>query len=121
MAKVDNSNEKNVVSSLTTIFKVDNAFIKRFEPHQLDGLLFMLKALFEANSGCILAHSMGLGKTAQAVALIHTAANHQSINRILVVCPKSFFSGWENEFSKSHRITQKYQFVLGKWNFKKSC
>ena len=41
------------------------------KPHQIDGLRFMWKNVVMFDGGCILAHSMGLGKTFQVVAFIY--------------------------------------------------
>lgn len=41
------------------------------KPHQIDGLRFMWKNIVMFDGGCILAHSMGLGKTFQVVAFIY--------------------------------------------------
>lgn len=41
------------------------------KPHQIDGLRFMWKNIVMFDGGCILAHSMGLGKTFQVVAFVY--------------------------------------------------
>jgi SNF2 family DNA or RNA helicase len=55
---------------------VDKHFVTKLMRHQVKGVKFMLNALFKPiendNTGCILAHCMGSGKTLQVVALVHT-------------------------------------------------
>ena len=54
----------------------------------------------EEGSGCILAHDMGLGKTLQIIALIHTILNHSDtkVKTIMIICPKYTIQNWVNEF-----------------------
>lgn len=70
-----------------TIYEGDNEiglfpiYIEKFlsnamRPHQIDGVRFMLECITglkgKTINGCILADSMGLGKTLQSIALIWT-------------------------------------------------
>lgn len=57
-------------------------------PHQEEGIKFLVK-----NKGCILADSMGLGKTIQSI----TAALECDAQRVLVVCPSSLKINWMRE------------------------
>ena len=87
---------------------VDQKLVKYLEPHQAQGIKFMWDSCFESlkqikvskGSGCILAHCMGLGKSFQVVALIHTLLNHEEtrVKTIMIVCPKSTVLNWVNEF-----------------------
>jgi len=43
---------------------------EKLKPHQLEGVRFMWKNIVMFNGGCILAHSMGLGKTFQVIAFL---------------------------------------------------
>ncbi|CAH2215946.1 jg207, partial [Pararge aegeria aegeria] len=66
---------------LRPVVTVDPFFTKVMKAHQYEGVKFMWDACFEsvsqvqsghAGGGCILAHCMGLGKTLQVLALLHT-------------------------------------------------
>lgn len=83
------------------------------KPHQIDGIKHMYDCCYGSvdkminnpkwlGSGCILAHCMGLGKTLQLIALLHTVINYPEFktNRILILCPKSTISNWEAEINK---------------------
>ena len=50
------------------VLRISNQLLSKVMPHQLDGIQFLL----DNGSGAILAHSMGLGKSLQVVALAHT-------------------------------------------------
>ncbi|KAF2666409.1 hypothetical protein BT63DRAFT_58070 [Microthyrium microscopicum] len=88
--------------------------------HQISGLQFLWREIVaqpdeSMASGCLLSHTMGLGKTMQAITLLVTiqeairsrdpgirdqipAALQQS--RTLVVCPPSLIRNWDAEFVK---------------------
>ena len=44
--------------------------------------------------GCVLAHSMGLGKTLQVVALLHALTRAKHVRRCIVVVPVSLQRPW---------------------------
>lgn len=73
--------------------------VKYVKPHQVDGIKFMFENCYEQNSGCILAHCMGLGKTLQVIALLHSVVSlkEYSTNKILVLCPISTIINWKEE------------------------
>ena len=52
--------------------------------------------------GCVLAHSMGLGKTLSCVATIAAvlAAPQAAVRRVCVVCPAGLVHNWQAEFVK---------------------
>uniref|UniRef100_A0A2M4CX22 Putative dna repair protein snf2 family n=1 Tax=Anopheles darlingi TaxID=43151 RepID=A0A2M4CX22_ANODA len=80
------------------------------KPHQIEGIRFMYDNTYGAvdsvtenvGSGCILAHCMGLGKTLQIIALLHTVMRYPQLRtrRILVICPKSTVLNWKEEIHR---------------------
>ncbi|XP_068081267.1 transcriptional regulator ATRX homolog isoform X2 [Anabrus simplex] len=97
------------------LVQVDKKIARKLKPHQVKGVKFMWDACFESvdraregkGSGCILAHCMGLGKTFQVVALVHTLINHQEtkVKTVMIVCPFSTVLNWANEFNMWLRET----------------
>ncbi|KAF3396194.1 Protein CHROMATIN REMODELING 20 [Penicillium rolfsii] len=86
------------------------------KPHQLTGIQFMWRELIEADNqqGCLLAHTMGLGKSMQVISLLVTiaaaaASDDPKIRRqvperfhrsqTLVLCPSSVVPNWSDEFA----------------------
>ncbi|KAJ8372577.1 hypothetical protein AAFF_G00281210 [Aldrovandia affinis] len=92
------------------IVQVHRNLVTKLKPHQVDGVQFMWDCCCEsvrktkksAGSGCILAHCMGLGKTLQVVAFLHTMLLCEKLNysTALVVCPLNTVLNWLNEFEK---------------------
>lgn len=84
--------------------------VKHLKPHQVEGVKFVYDSCYGAvdqiekypGSGCILAHCMGLGKTLQLIAVLHTLIRYPQLktNRILVVCPKSTVMNWSEEIKR---------------------
>ena len=91
------------------LISVHPDLVKRLKPHQAKGIKFMWNACFEtlertktsSGSGCIIAHCMGLGKTLQVIALIHTLMRHEEtgVKTIMIVSPLSTVLNWVNEFN----------------------
>ncbi|XP_005181582.2 transcriptional regulator ATRX isoform X1 [Musca domestica] len=87
--------------------RVDPSIVKLLKPHQFDGVRFMYDSCYggvdalkkSPGSGCILAHCMGLGKTLQLIALLHTVISYKELKttKILVLCPKSTVMNWADE------------------------
>ena len=110
------TNQITVCKSLATLLK----------EHQQDGLRFCWKNVCsqimnykqKGNDdiyGAILAHNMGLGKSFQAVCLLHTLLTHPSltvpvdtsgsgggriIHRAMLIAPVNTLANWETEFDK---------------------
>lgn len=84
--------------------------VKKLKDHQKEGIKFMYDTCYgsiadevKTESGCILAHCMGLGKTLQLITLLHTLIMHPNqlkTSRVLVICPKSTITNWYEEFKK---------------------
>ncbi|KAG0208420.1 hypothetical protein BGX33_006248 [Mortierella sp. NVP41] len=81
------------------------------KPHQIDGIRFMWKNIVMFDGGCILAHSMGLGKTFQVVAFIYVLltevhSGNKDIpeklqaGRVLLLMPPIVLQNWQDEFNK---------------------
>ncbi|KAF2490526.1 hypothetical protein BU16DRAFT_156303 [Lophium mytilinum] len=95
-----------------------NKFIAgKIKKHQIEGVRFMWREIITAASsgsqGCLLAHTMGLGKTMQAITLLVTiteAAHSKEMkiksqipeelreSRTLVLCPAALIPNWVEEF-----------------------
>ncbi|KAJ9065231.1 hypothetical protein DSO57_1021687 [Entomophthora muscae] len=87
------------------------SFCTFLKPHQIDGIRFLWRNLIIKNNGCILAHSMGLGKTLQVIIFIctliqtcrtapDTLPQHLRDPSILILCPISVRANWQLEFKK---------------------
>lgn len=94
---------------------VDSGISARLKEHQRHGIQFMWNNCYESlersasqGTGCILAHCMGLGKTFQVIALIHTLFKYPETktSHVLVVCPLSTVANWVNEFTIAADVVQ---------------
>lgn len=83
--------------------------VRYLKPHQFEGIKFMYDSCYGSisdkkfqGSGCILAHCMGLGKTLQLIALLHTLVRYKQLKttKMLVICPKSTVMNWCEEINK---------------------
>ncbi|KAF8463672.1 P-loop containing nucleoside triphosphate hydrolase protein, partial [Kalaharituber pfeilii] len=90
---------------------------KDLKQHQVAGVRFMWAELVQSkrNMGALLAHTMGLGKTFQIIALLHTIAmassssdpktyqqipKHLRQSKSLILCPPGLIDNWWEEFHK---------------------
>lgn len=64
-------------------------------PYQVDGVAFLVSA-----GRALLADDMGLGKTLQAIAATRWLMSHDSVERVLVVCPASLKQQWAREVER---------------------
>ncbi|CAJ1427803.1 unnamed protein product [Effrenium voratum] len=91
-----------VLDESGTMF-LDHFLASRLKPHQEEGVKFMTQHLL-AEGGCILADSMGLGKTLQAICTLwvafHKPAGRPISKKAAVVCPSSLCGNWEAEVSR---------------------
>ncbi|CAM6088651.1 unnamed protein product [Calypogeia fissa] len=88
--------------------KLDHRLASVLKEHQLCGVRFMWENCIVSEQkvreggdsfGCILAHSMGLGKTLQVITLIHTVLNRNlGLNTALIVVPVNVLHNWRREF-----------------------
>ena len=97
---------------LTNDGLIPHFLASQLKPHQVEGIEFMWKHVAAGNpGGCILAHSMGLGKSLQVCTLIHAFCKRQmapkyrkddpdSSARVMLVVPSSLLDNWMSEFKK---------------------
>lgn len=102
---------------------IEASIAKKMKSYQLEGVQFLWRELTsepDEAQGCLLAHTMGLGKTMQSIALLRcvdTASQSPSENiyrqlprdlqlgvdrnkrslRFLVICPSSLLQNWRRE------------------------
>lgn len=77
------------------------------KPHQIGGVRFLFDNVVESTSrfetstgfGCILAHSMGLGKTLQIVCFSDIFLRHTSARTILCIMPINTLQNWLAEYN----------------------
>ncbi|KAK4509141.1 uncharacterized protein ATC70_007491 [Mucor velutinosus] len=90
-------------------FSLDAKYRKVMKAHQFEGLQFMWDRVYKKKQGCLLAHSMGLGKSLQTIALLTTmyqylkrypSSKFPTGNRVLIIAPLITLTNWVNEFSK---------------------
>jgi SNF2 family DNA or RNA helicase len=85
----------------------------RMQPHQIEGVRFMWREVIADHQGCLLAQTMGLGKTMQVITLLVTiaeAAKSHDLSireqvpedlrnsRTLILCPPALIENWWDEF-----------------------
>lgn len=86
---------------------------KCIQPHQVEGVRFLWREVVAGSQGCLLAQTMGLGKTMQVISLLVTiteAATSPDENirnqvpldlresRTLILCPPGLIENWWDEF-----------------------
>uniref|UniRef100_A0A8C2PA43 Helicase ARIP4 n=1 Tax=Capra hircus TaxID=9925 RepID=A0A8C2PA43_CAPHI len=77
------------------------------KPHQIGGIRFLYDNLVESlerfktssGFGCILAHSMGLGKTLQVISFIDVLFRHTPAKTVLAIVPVNTLQNWLAEFN----------------------
>ena len=85
----------------------------RIQPHQIEGVRFMWREVIADQQGCLLAQTMGLGKTMQIITLLVTIAEAAKSDdsdmraqvpedlrqsRTLILCPPALIENWWDEF-----------------------
>ncbi|KAL8997268.1 MAG: hypothetical protein Q9169_003410 [Polycauliona sp. 2 TL-2023] len=89
---------------------------ERIQPHQKDGLRFLWREIIEdhaSQQGCLLAQTMGLGKTMQVISFLITVADAARSSNVkvreqiprrlrqsqtIVLCPPTLVENWYDEF-----------------------
>ncbi|KAF7665468.1 hypothetical protein LDENG_00142640 [Lucifuga dentata] len=77
------------------------------KPHQIGGIRFLYDNLIESleryktssGFGCILAHSMGLGKTLQVISFIDILLKNTEAHTVLAIVPVNTLQNWMTEFN----------------------
>uniref|UniRef100_A0A8C5FM62 Uncharacterized protein n=1 Tax=Gadus morhua TaxID=8049 RepID=A0A8C5FM62_GADMO len=77
------------------------------KPHQVGGIRFLYDNLVESleryksssGFGCILAHSMGLGKTLQVISFVDILLRHTGAHTVLAIVPVNTLQNWLTEFN----------------------
>ncbi|XP_058022907.1 helicase ARIP4 isoform X4 [Ahaetulla prasina] len=77
------------------------------KPHQIGGIRFLYDNLVESldrfktssGFGCILAHSMGLGKTLQVISFLEVLFRHIKAKTVLAIVPVNTLQNWLAEFN----------------------
>jgi len=100
--------QESVVPPGALVLREPNIYLEpsltnHLRPHQEEGVRFMFKHLLDGG-GCILADSMGLGKSLQALCVVWVAlsrpAGRPLSKKAAVVCPASLCGNWEAEMRK---------------------
>ncbi|ETN40649.1 uncharacterized protein HMPREF1541_04928 [Cyphellophora europaea CBS 101466] len=108
------STARHPVNSQEPVVWLTNHIATKVKPHQVHGIQFLWREIVEdpRHQGCLLAHTMGLGKTMQVISLLVTIAEcrlsfdaaivdqipkHLRSNRTLVLCPPSLIDNWYDE------------------------
>ena len=83
---------------------IENCVLRYLRPHQVDGVEFMYRCVSgrraQGFTGCILADSMGLGKTLQVLALMWTMLAAGEVSKAVVAAPSSLVAMWRDEVQK---------------------
>lgn len=88
---------------------------RAIKPHQIGGVRFMYANIIESREkylkspgvGCILAHSMGLGKTIQVISFIDIFFRATPAQTVLCVVPINTLQNWVAEFDRWIPATRK--------------
>ncbi|OTF80710.1 transcriptional regulator ATRX-like protein [Euroglyphus maynei] len=117
MAKISDNSDRLILDvdhrNGKILVEVDEGLVQIMKPHQRDGIRFMFDCTIESvdrlknhnhQTGCILAHSMGLGKTLQAIAYLHTVMTNEHtarfIRKALIIVPYNVLKNWQDEIQQ---------------------
>ena len=70
------------------------------KPHQTKALKLLIEEVGVNSRGCLLAHSMGLGKTLTILTFADAVTKAHSKFHTIVCVPKSLYSSWSFEYNK---------------------
>ena len=117
LSKISDNNDRLILDiddrNGKILIEVDEGLVQILKPHQRDGIQFMFDCTIESvdrlknhshQTGCILAHSMGLGKTLQAIAYLHTVMTNDYLAKIirkaLIIVPYNVYKNWLDEIQQ---------------------
>ncbi|KAF4764222.1 hypothetical protein HAV15_000847 [Penicillium sp. str.  len=113
------------VSFQEPVIYLDPYIGKYVKEHQLSGIQFMFREIIQNNreEGCLLAHTMGLGKSMQVISLLVTITaagasqdpairdqipNELRVSKTLLLCPAALIQNWRDEFAlwspRNHKL-----------------
>lgn len=106
------SGEADTLAKLDETAITDKEIWKALFEFQKDGVKAAIRKI-ESHNGCILADSVGLGKTYSALAVIkyYELRNH----RVLVLCPKKLRENWTVYLAQN--VTELNPFLNDKFNY----
>ncbi|GJQ10736.1 hypothetical protein GpartN1_g2527.t1 [Galdieria partita] len=88
---------------------LEQELVKKLKPHQVQGVLFLWHSIVDdGRAGCLLADSMGLGKTLQAIVFMYLFQKRFPGSKALIVAPNGVHFSWEKEFQKLPNCTYLY-------------
>lgn len=98
--------------------RIPRSIAAKLKPHQVAGIQFMWENVIQSvkkvrsgdkGFGCILAHTMGLGKTFQVIAFLYAAMRTADLGlkTALVVTPVNVLHNWRQEFVKWKPLEEK--------------
>lgn len=80
--------------------------------HQKIAFKFALEKL-ESNNCCALLMDMGLGKSLTSIAIVGQLYQENKIQKVLVICPSSIISVWNDEFKKFSAYEYNIEMITG--------
>ncbi|KAJ6434181.1 hypothetical protein OIU84_017817, partial [Salix udensis] len=91
--------------------RIPPSISSKLKAHQVAGIRFLWENIIQSirkvksgdnGLGCILAHTMGLGKTFQVIAFLYTAMRivDLGLRTVLIVTPVNVLHNWRKEFMK---------------------
>jgi len=85
--------------ALTMIDKQYTSGDRPLSAEQVGGVRFMWRNAVDLQKGCIIGHSMGIGKTLQGTAFAHTYSTKFPEKKIVILAPKTIAPEWFNKLN----------------------